>query len=188
MIRCYVTDRRHGDLMSHVLAAIRAGVEMIQIREKDLEGGALYELVCRVRDAVGGTSTKILVNDRLDVAMAANVEGVHLPADGLPVSLVRPFVRLLGRSTHSLEEAVQAERDGADYVVFGPVFETPGKTPVGLDALREVASSVRIPVLAIGGVTPERVPQILGTGAAGFAAIRMFQPPSPSGRGCPKGG
>jgi thiamine-phosphate pyrophosphorylase len=175
MIRCYVTDRRHGDLMSHVLAAIRDGVDMIQIREKDLEAGALFDLVCRVRDAAAGTPTKILVNDRLDVAIAANVHGVHLPSDGLPAARVRPFVRLLGCSTHSLEEAMQAERDGADYVVFGPVLETPGKVPVGVNALRQVTEAVRIPVLAIGGITPERISQILEAGAAGFAAIRMFQ-------------
>jgi thiamine-phosphate pyrophosphorylase len=175
MIRCYVTDSRHGDLRSHVLAAIRDGVDMIQIREKDLEAGALFDLVCRVRDAAAGTPTKVLVNDRLDVAIAANVDGVHLPSDGLPAARVRPFVRLLGCSTHSLEEAMQAERDGADYVVFGPVFETPGKVPVGIDALRRVTAVVRIPVLAIGGINRERISQILDAGAVGFAAIRMFQ-------------
>ena len=82
---------------------------------------------------------------------------------------------MLGCSTHSLEESVQAERDGADFVIFGPVFETPGKTPVGLDALRKVVVAVRIPVLAIGGISRENAKEVVDAGAAGIAAIRMFQ-------------
>lgn len=175
MIRCYVTDRRHGDLFSHVNAAIRDSVDMIQVREKDLEARALYDLVCRIRDAAAGTSTRILVNDRLDVALAANLDGVHLPSNGLPTARVRPLVRVLGRSTHTLEEALQAEQNGADFVIFGPVFETPGKRPVGLDALRKVAMAVKIPVLAIGGITSENTSRVIEIGAAGIAAIRMFQ-------------
>jgi thiamine-phosphate pyrophosphorylase len=177
MIRCYVTDRRDGNLLSHVNVAIRDGVEMIQVREKDLEPRELYDLVCRIRDAAAGTSTRILVNDRLDVALAANVDGVHLPSNGLPVARVRPLVRLLGCSTHTLDDALQAERDGADFIVFGPIFETPGKTPVGVEALRDITSRVRIPVLAIGGITLENTNQVLGAGAAGIAAIRLFQSP-----------
>ena len=176
MIHCYVTDRTHGDLLSHVNAAVRNAVDMIQVREKDLEARALYELVCQVRDAAAGTKTKVLVNDRLDIALAANIDGVHLPGNGLPAGRVRPFVRLLGCSTHTVDEAVQAERHGADFVIFGPVFETPGKTPVGLDTLRQVTGSVRIPVLAIGGITRENTEGVLRAGAAGIAAIRLFQP------------
>jgi thiamine-phosphate pyrophosphorylase len=115
------------------------------------------------------------VNDRLDVAIAAKIDGVHLPGNGLPIERVRPLVRLLGCSTHTVEEAVHAERAGADFVIFGPIFETPGKTPVGIDALRRVAASARIPVLAIGGITNENTPQVLRAGAAGIAAIRLFQ-------------
>ena len=175
MIRCYVTDRHGGDLLASASRAIRDGVDMIQVREKDLEAGALYDLVCRIRDAAAGSVTKVLVNDRLDIAIAAGIDGVHLPADGLPVSRVRPLARIVGCSTHSLDEALQAERDGADYVIFGPVFETPGKTPVGIEALRLVTSKVRIPVLAIGGLTRGNTAQVLEAGAAGVAAIRMFQ-------------
>ena len=148
---------------------------MIQVREKDLDASALFDLVCRVRDAAAGTATKILVNDRLDIALAAEVDGVHLPANGLPTARVRPLVRTLGCSTHTLEEALDAERDGADFVVFGPIFETPGKSPIGIDALRQVATAVRIPVLAIGGITRENTTEVLGAGAAGIAAIRLFQ-------------
>jgi thiamine-phosphate pyrophosphorylase len=176
MIRCYVTDRRRGDLLSHVKAAVVDGVDIIQVREKDLEARALYDLVCRVRDAAAGTTTRVLVNDRLDIALAANIDGVHLPGNGLPASRVRPFVRMLGCSTHSVEESLKAENDGADFVIYGPVFETPGKASVGLDALRQVTSAVRIPVLAIGGITRENSNQVIEAGAAGFAAIRLFQP------------
>lgn len=175
MIRCYVTDRRHGDLLSHVNAAIHSGVDIIQVREKDLDARALYELVCRIRDAAAGTTTKIVVNDRLDIALAANLDGVHLPANGLPASRVRPLVRLLGCSTHTIEEAAQAEREGADFVIFGAVFDTPGKNPVGLDALRKVCAGVKIPVLAIGGITHDNTSQVLDAGASGIAAIRLFQ-------------
>jgi thiamine-phosphate pyrophosphorylase len=175
MIRCYVTDRRQGDILSFVSAAVRDGVDLIQIREKDLDARDLYELVCRVRDAAAGTATKVLVNDRLDVAIAAKIDGVHLPANGLPIERVRPLVRMLGCSTHTTEEAVRAERGGADFVIFGPIFETPGKTPVGIGALRDVAAAVRIPVLAIGGIRHENTPEVLHAGAAGIAAIRLFQ-------------
>jgi thiamine-phosphate diphosphorylase len=176
MIRCYVTDRLRGDILANVSANIRDGVDIIQVREKNLDSRALYELVCRIRDAAAGTSTKILVNDRLDVALAANIDGVHLPANGLPAGRVRPLVRVLGCSTHTIEEALQAERDGADFVIFGPVFETPGKSsPIGLDALGTVAAALRIPVLAIGGITQENAAEAVRAGAAGIAAIRMFQ-------------
>lgn len=175
MIRCYVTDRKHGDLLSHVRFAVRDGLDFIQIREKDLPSQSLYELVCRVRDAASGTPTKVLVNDRLDVALAAGVDGVHLPGNGLPAVRVRPFVRILGCSVHSLEEALEAQSSGADFVIFGPVFETPGKTPVGLGALQTLTTAVRLPVLAIGGITLENTKQVLDAGAAGIAAIRLFQ-------------
>ena len=175
MIRCYVTDRRQGDVLACAARAVAEGVELIQVREKDLAGAELLDLVCRVRDLAVGSSTKVLVNGRLDIALAAGIDGVHLPSDGLPAAKVRPFVRTLGVSTHSVDEAVRAEREGADYIVFGPVFETPGKSAVGMDSLRRVVSSVKIPVLAIGGVTAENTGSIIEAGAAGIAAIRLFQ-------------
>jgi thiamine-phosphate pyrophosphorylase len=175
MIRCYVTDRRQGDLLTHVVRAVASGVDMIQVREKDLSGAELFDLVCNVREAATGTSTKVLVNGRLDIALITGIDGVHLPGDGLPAAQVRPHVRTLGISCHSTEEATQAERDGGDYIIFGPVFETPGKKAVGIEALRRVAAAVKIPVLAIGGITSENTPAVLEAGASGIAAIRMFQ-------------
>src|SRR4051812_24908172 len=175
MIRSYVTDRRQGDLLANVVRAVAGGVDMIQVREKDLAALELLDLVCHVRDAAAGSRTKVLVNGRLDVALIAGIDGVHLPGDGLPAAQVRPHVRTLGVSCHSTEEATRAERDGVDYVIFGPVFETPGKKAVGIDALRRVAQAVKIPVLAIGGITSENTLAVLEAGASGIAAIRMFQ-------------
>jgi thiamine-phosphate pyrophosphorylase len=175
MIRCYVTDRRQGDVLSFAARAVRNGVDMIQVREKDLPAKDLFDLVHRIRNIAAGTKTRILVNDRLDVALASGVDGVHLPGDGLPPDRVRPFVKLLGVSTHNIEEAMEAERAHADFIVFGPVFDSPGKTAVGLEPLRNIVPSVRIPILAIGGITDSNAEEALKAGAAGIAGIRLFQ-------------
>ena len=122
-----------------------------------------------------GTATRVLVNDRLDVALAAQMDGVHLPAYGLPAIEVRPRVRVLGVSTHSIPEAIAAEQAQADFIIFGPIFDTPGKHAVGLEALRSVTAAVHIPVLAIGGITNSNSGQIMEAGASGIAGIRLFQ-------------
>jgi thiamine-phosphate pyrophosphorylase len=156
-----------------------AGVGAVQIREKDLDDRDLHELA-RLARAVLPPSTRLLVNGRLDVALAAGADGVHLPADGVPAAALRArFGRkiLIGRSTHSVEEVERARDDGVDYVTFGPVFATPGKgAPVGLDGLARAAAA-GVPVLALGGVTLERLEEIARAGAAGVAAIRLFQSP-----------
>ena len=175
MIRYYVTDRRQGDVVDCSARAVRDGIEMIQVREKDLSARELLELVCKVRDLAAGTSTRVLVNDRLDIALAAGIDGVHLPGSGLPPDRVRPLVKLLGVSTHSVDEAIAAEKARADFIVFGPVFDSPGKNAVGLAPLTSVVSSVRIPVLAIGGITAANSQRALDAGAAGIAGIRLFQ-------------
>jgi thiamine-phosphate pyrophosphorylase len=175
MIRYYVTDRRQGDVLASATRAIGDAVDMIQVREKDLPAAALLELVCRIRDLAAGTVTRVLVNDRLDIALAAGIDGVHLPANGMPGVRVRPWVKVLGVSTHTIEEAIAAERSRADFIVFGPVFDSPGKTAVGLEPLRRVVASVRIPVLAIGGITAPNAKEVLAAGAAGIAGIRLFQ-------------
>src|SRR5207247_11190436 len=108
------------------------------------------------------TRTRVLVNDRLDVALATGIDGGHLPSNGLPPATVRPHVNVLGVSTHMLEEAINAEAAGADFIVFGPIFDTPGKNAVGVEALREITERIKIPVLAIGGITPENTQQVLG--------------------------
>ena len=175
MIRCYVTDRRAGDVIASSARAIRNGVDFIQVREKDMTARDLFDLVSTIRDLAAGTTTRVLVNDRVDIALAAGVDGVHLPGNGLPARRVRPLVKLLGVSIHTVDEALDAEAAGADFVLFGSVFESPGKTAAGLDALRRVAASVKIPVLAIGGITSSNTELALNAGAAGIAGIRLFQ-------------
>jgi thiamine-phosphate pyrophosphorylase len=161
-------------------------VDWIQIREKDLETSPLSALVRQAVDATRGTHAKILVNDRLDVALAAGAAGIHLGETSLPVGALAEWRRSTGRaefqigvSCHSTEAACVAERDGADYIFFGPVFATPSKAafgaPQGIERLRGVCASVRIPVLAIGGVNLENAPFCMEVGAAGIAAIRLFQ-------------
>ena len=182
---CYVTDRRGLEpqpLESRIERAIKAGVDWIHIREKDLPTRALLQLTQAAVEKTGGNATRIFVNDRLDVALAAGAHGVHLGGHSLPVAALRAWVPegfQVGVSCHSVEEALRAEADGASYVFFGPVFETPSKLPygppLGLDKLAEVTARVKIPVLAIGGVTEERAEACRARGAAGMAAIRMFQ-------------
>jgi len=195
---CYVTDRRalpmpgemarREEVVRIARAAIAAGVDWVQIREKDLFTQALFELVQQAVGAAAGSSSKILANDRLDVALAAGAAGVHLGGESMPVSVVRKVCAevlgdakafLVGRSCHSLEEAQQAERDGADYVFFGPIFATPSKAqygpPQGVERLAEVCRAVRIPVIAIGGLSLDNAAECFRAGAAGFAAIRLFQ-------------
>jgi thiamine-phosphate pyrophosphorylase len=174
-------------------AALRAGLDWIQLREKHLQGRELVELTrAAVQEArAAGGQARIIVNDRLDVALAAAADGVHLGGSSLPMAEVRAWLErararpqvapefLIGRSCHSLQEAQQAERDGASYIIFGPVYATPSKAqfgpPQGIQRLREVCGAVRIPVLAIGGITVENARACLQAGAAGIAAIRMFQ-------------
>ncbi len=157
--------------------AAAAGVDAIQVRER---GRPADDLLENVRAALGSGCPCVLVNDRVDVALAAQAAGVHLPARGLPVAAARRLLPrtagwLLGRSVHGVEEARQAARDGADYVTFGHVFQTgskPGLPPQGVGALRSVVEAAPLPVLAIGGVTPENLGALLQTGCAGVAVIR----------------
>ena len=220
LLLCYITDRcqlKSVLLAAVILESLRAGVDILQIREKDLP---TRELMALVEEAVNAARAfppvarasrlssvrdepprepvilseakdlrssplahaRVLVNDRLDVALAARAGGVHLGGQSMPAAAVRqvaprPFV--IGVSCHSLEEAIAAESAGADYLLLGPVFETPSKLkygpPLGLDELRKVNAQVRIPVLALGGITVERVRPCLEAGAAGIAGIRIFQ-------------
>jgi thiamine-phosphate pyrophosphorylase len=201
-ILCYVTDRRSfasatpSDLLPALVrkmeALASAGVDWIQLREKDLSAKDLAtvarESMRRLAvDSEGGGAARVLVNDRLDVALAARAGGVHLGEAGLPVAQARRLVEahaagkdfLVGVSCHSLEAAQSAEGDGASYLLFGPIFATPSKAafgaPQGLGPLGGVCRSVAIPVLAIGGVTLENAAACFAAGASGIAAIRLFQ-------------
>jgi thiamine-phosphate pyrophosphorylase len=193
-----VTDRKGlgpGDPVENVLgrirAAVAAGVDWVQIREKDLAGRELLALargaIGITRENTGAGKAGVVVNDRLDVALAAGAAGVHLGGESLPArDAIRwcrggnaPAEFLIGVSCHRLEEAREAENAGASYAFFGPIFETPSKerfgAPQGIARLAKVCRAVRIPVIAIGGVSEENGPECVRAGAAGIAAIRLFQ-------------
>jgi thiamine-phosphate pyrophosphorylase len=178
-------DPAHA-LLETIRKAAAAGINWIQIREKDLGTRALAELVRLAGAATHKTGARILVNDRLDVALSTGAAGVHLGEMSLPVETVAEWRRSAGRvefqigvSCHSVEAARRADVADADYIFFGPVFATPSKAgfgaPQGIERLREVCRAVRIPVLAIGGVTVENANSCFAAGAAGVAAIRLFQ-------------
>jgi thiamine-phosphate pyrophosphorylase len=191
-IVCYVTDRKSlgvgegGDgVLGKIRVAAAAGVDWVQVREKDLCG---RDLLALAREAVaGGGSTRVIVNDRLDVALAARGAGVHLGRESPGARDVVRWCRggnaptefLIGVSCHSLEDAREAESAGASYIFFGPVFDTPSKRgmgePQGVARLGEICRSVAIPVVAIGGVNERDAGECIRAGAAGIAAIRMFQ-------------
>jgi thiamine-phosphate pyrophosphorylase len=200
---CYVTDRRslsevksaeqQEALLAKIEAAAVAGVDWIQIRERDLLGKDCSSLTREALQraakfsASKTTATRILVNDRLDVAISEHAGGVHLAEKSLPLAEVKRLVEsrgeredfVIGVSCHSLEAARSAESGGADYLFFGPVFATPSKAefgaPQGLERLAEVCRAVSIPVLAIGGITIANAADCLAAGASGIAAIRLFQ-------------
>lgn len=168
-------------MMVLIARAAAAGVDLVQIREKDLPARAVCHLVERAVAAVKGHSTRVLVNDRFDIALACGAHGVHLTTQSLPTRVVRAQVGdrlMIGVSTHSLEEVKRAEREGADFVVCGPVFETPSKRPygppLGLAAFAEIVRQTRLPVLGIGGINLTNFRRVLACGARGIAAIRLF--------------
>ena len=184
----YITDRtqiKSTSLRDYIGKAIRAGVEWVQIREKDLPARdllALTEAAATEARGPGGGQTRVVVNDRLDVALAARAHGVHLGAHSMPAAVARrlaPHGLLVGVSCHSLGQAQEAQTAGADYILLGPIFETPSKLqygpPLGIAMLREVTRQVSIPIFALGGITPERAGDCVENGATGIAGIRMFQ-------------
>lgn len=176
-----VTDRtqtRGRELAAVVGECLAAGLPAVQVREKDLGAADLAFLCRRIRGLTLDTGALLVVNDRVDVALAVGADGVQRASTSLPVKDIRALVgtRLrIGASVHSLPEALEAEVNGADWLVFGPVYDTPSKRafglPQGLDKLARVATAVRIPVIAIGGVTPERVREVRRAGASGVAVI-----------------
>ena len=206
-ILCYVTGRQNLSaapqevltdlLLDKVELLSAAGVDWIQLREKDLSGKQsavlAHEALKRVSKRAGQTKseTRIILNDRLDVALAEQAGGVHLGENSLPVEEAKRLLVsspasqtiahefLVGVSCHSLEAAKSAAASGADFLFFGPIFATPSKaaygSPQGLNHLAEVCNSVGIPVLAIGGITLANASSCLSAGASGIAAIRLFQ-------------
>jgi thiamine-phosphate pyrophosphorylase len=181
---CAVSDRRRRDVLALVRDAAAAGVDLVQIRERDLPDRSLAALVARAVDLTRGTATRILVNDRLDVALCCGADGVHLRSDSLPAASARtiaPRGFLIGRSVHHADEVPAA--GPVDYVIAGTVFATPSKPQaaalLGVDGLRRIAASARVPVLAIGGVTLSRFDELARAGARGAAAIGLFDGSAP---------
>jgi thiamine-phosphate pyrophosphorylase len=180
-----VTDRRLAagrslvDVVDVVHAALDGGADGVQLREKDLLGAELLRLASALRELTARYRATFLVNDRIDVALAAGADGVHLPRDGFPVADARRLIgpgRLIGVSTHAPAEVAAAASDGADFAVFGPVYDTPSKAafgpPRGIEGLRAArAASGAFPLLAIGGITAERVGAVRAAGAAGVAVV-----------------
>ena len=176
-----VTDRHlvRGRSLSTVLSqAIMAGVPAMQLRERDLPTGELLPLAQEIHSLTVPRSVPLILNDRVDLVLALNLDGVHIRANSLPVSVARRPIgpnRLIGVSTHSVEAVQQANHDGADYIIFGPIFDTPSKrsfgTPLGLDVLADVCRNSMVPIFAIGGITSERVRDVRRAGAHGVAVI-----------------
>jgi thiamine-phosphate pyrophosphorylase len=198
ILLCYITARKQfpGDeteqrrrLLAKIAECAAAGVDYVQLREKDLPVRELEQLAGQAVAAIpAGSKTKLMVNSRIDVALACGAHGVHLPADNLAASEARAIwmrasrvAPVIGVSTHSAVEVLSAESHGADFALFGPVFEKSGTlNPAGLDQLRAVCqrppiAGTPMPVLALGGITLGNAQQCLQTGAAGVAAIRLFQ-------------
>ena len=176
-----ITDRRQvpgGDLLSAVRAALRGGVRAVQLREKDLTARELLPLARELRSLTSEFGAKLLINDRIDLALAVAADGVHLGGHSLPVAETRALLgpkMLIGLSTHHQEEISRAARDGADFVTFGPVWFTPSKAPygapVGLDALRQACADAPLPVFPLGGVNAARIPELTTAGCSRAACI-----------------
>jgi thiamine-phosphate pyrophosphorylase len=192
-----ITDRRAtagGRSIEDVLScALDGGVKGVLLREKDLPDRELYSLAERIRDITRRRRVRLLISHRVDIALAVGADGVHLTGGSLPVGAAREQVgdlMYLAVSTHSLEEALEAEAGGADFVTFGPVYQTPSKAlygpPVGLAALDEVCRALSIPVFALGGLGPDNAVDALKAGAYGIAVISAVvgaQDPAAAARG-----
>jgi thiamine-phosphate pyrophosphorylase len=177
-----ITDRKlfadRPAFFSAIEEALEGGVAALQLREKDLETRVLLEMAYRLRDLSGRHGAKLFINDRVDIALCVKADGVHLGSSGIPVSAARKVIgkgMLIGASAHSVEEAAQAEHQGADFVTLGPVYETPSKmrygSPLGTDVLRKAREEISLPIFAIGGIGKTRVADVLESGAHGIALI-----------------
>ena len=176
-----VTDRSQTvgrDLITVISECLAVGLPAVQVREKDLSGKDLAILCRRLRNLTRDTGAMLIVNDRVDVALTVGADAVQRTGTSLDVKDMRDIAGRqlrIGASVHSLEEGLDAEQQGADWVVLGPVYDTPSKRaygePLGLDRLAAVVRRLKIPVLAIGGITPERAPEVMAVGASGVGVI-----------------
>ncbi len=175
-----ITDRKllpDGDILSAIKTALESGVRMFQLREKDLSSGDLLRLGHAVAELTRSYDAQLFINDRADIALAVGADGVHLRTSSFSPEEAREFAQdlLVGASIHNSAEA--EEKKHADFLLFGPVFDTPGKPKQGIEELRKTVSNVDCPVYAVGGITPENARQCFDAGAFGIAAIRAWIDP-----------
>lgn len=175
-----ITDsKRYPDMLQRLEKALKKGIRMVQLREKELSGLEYYQLAKRVRELTQDYDAMLFINDRVDIALAVNADGVHLPEKGLPPSTVKKIAPelLVGYSAHSLEQALWAQEEGADFITLSPIFKTqshPEVEPIGLGLLKEVSQRLSIPVYALGGITWDRIKLCYKNGAYGIAGIGLF--------------
>ena len=190
---CLVTDRHVGDesaLVERVARAVAGGVNLVQLREKDLHGAQLLDLARRLRQAIGDRAL-LVINERVDVAAALPADGAQLGEDAVPVPSARRILgpeRLIGRSVHSVEGAEQAVQEGADFLVVGTMFPSrshPGEVPAGPQLVSQVVERCSLPAIGIGGITPENCNQVIEAGAMGVAVITgILAAPDPAEAAC----
>ena len=177
-----ITDRKvlssHFSLLSSVEEALKGGVKAVQLREKDLGTRELLDMAYKMREITNKYKTKLFINDRVDIALSVEADGVHLGQNSIPPHAVRKIAKgkfMIGVSAHSIEEAKQAEEGGADFITLGPVYKTPSKLkygqPLGVDIIRKAKDEISIPVFAIGGIKKDRIKEVLDAGADGIALI-----------------
>jgi thiamine-phosphate diphosphorylase len=174
---CFITDPKISDLPYEdmILKVLMGGAQWVQYREKEGSKRKIYEKAVRLRRIVKDYNALFIVNDFVDIAICVNADGVHLGQDDLPMKEARKMIgkdRIIGISTHSLEQAIEAEKNGADYIGFGPVFHTLTKDagkPMGIDILREVKNHIKIPIVAIGGINLENIRLVLDAGVDAVA-------------------
>lgn len=187
-----ITDRHQidetKDYFDVIDELLSAGVRMVQLREKDLPATELYNYAVKLREITQKHNSLLIINDRVDIAQAVSADGVHLGRKSIPVTVTRKLLgedKIIGVSTHSIQEAQSAQYDGADFITFGPVYDTPSKAkygqPVGKDALQTVSSIVSLPVYALGGIKTDKIKEIKECGCHGIAAISaLISSPDPS--------
>ena len=177
-----ITDRKlvthYVSLITAVEEALKGGVKALQVREKDLGTRELLDMAYRMREITDKYRAKLFINDRVDIALSVEADGVHLGQNSIPPHAVRKIAKgkfMIGVSAHSIEEAKQAEKEGADFITLGPVYKTPSKLkygqPLGVDIIRKTKAEISIPVFAIGGIKKDRIKEVMNAGADGIALI-----------------
>ena len=178
-----ITDLKaeNPQILEQIKGALRGGVDMVQLRSKTLSDHALFKLGEKMRMLTRQMKKLFIVNDRVDLALLLDADGVHLGQDDLSIASARRILgkngKIIGRSTHSLKQAMKAEREGADYIGFGPIFGTPTKPtyqPIGLKPIHQVMKRVRIPVVCIGGIERSNIDKVINAGAQRIAVVRAI--------------